>query len=272
MSRVGKKAIAVPSGVTVKVAGRDITAQGPKGSSAMKIPAGTQIVAAGHARMVAYDLHSGDEAWSLVGIPSACCSSPVTDGNVLYFAGGSGGEGDEEFQMPPFDSMLKDLDADKDGSLSRAEAEKAFEGFFDNQDANKDGKVTVDEAPEQFRPHIEALIKRADEDDDDAVTLEEFRAAGPPDRKPPGAPGKGDDQKPAKPAKDAEKPAGEAGKGPRRPDGLFRVLDADGDGQLSSAELDDAASALRKLDADGDGKIGSAEVVKLQPERKKGNE
>lgn len=112
---------------------------------AWKTPAGTQVVAAGHARMVAYDLRSGDEAWSLVGIPSACCSSPVVAEGVLYFAGGSGGEADEEFQMPPFDAMLKDLDADKDGSLARAEAEKAFEGFFDNQDANKDGRITRDE-------------------------------------------------------------------------------------------------------------------------------
>lgn len=38
--------------------------------------------------------------------------------------------------------MLKDLDANKDGVLSREEAEKAFQGFFDNQDANKDGKIT----------------------------------------------------------------------------------------------------------------------------------
>lgn len=112
---------------------------------AWKTPAGTQVVAAGHARMVAYDLRTGDEAWSLVGIPSACCSSPVTDGDVLYFAGGSGSANDEEFQMPPFDAMLKDLDADKDGALSRAEAEKAFEGFFDNQDVNKDGRITRDE-------------------------------------------------------------------------------------------------------------------------------
>jgi outer membrane protein assembly factor BamB len=112
---------------------------------AWKTPSGTQVVAAGHARMVAYDLRSGDEAWSLVGIPSACCSTPVTDGDLLYFAGGSGSANDEEFQMPPFDAMLKDLDADKDGSLSRAEAEKAFEGFFDNQDANKDGRITRDE-------------------------------------------------------------------------------------------------------------------------------
>jgi hypothetical protein len=48
-------------------------------------------------------------------------------------------------------------------------------------------------------------------------------------------------------------------------------LDADGDGQLSSAELDGAADALRKLDADGDGTVAIAEVVKLQPMRKKGN-
>jgi Ca2+-binding EF-hand superfamily protein len=47
--------------------------------------------------------------------------------------------------MPSFDSILKDLDKDKDGALSRDEAEKAFEGFFDNQDANKDGRITRDE-------------------------------------------------------------------------------------------------------------------------------
>lgn len=32
MSRIGKKPIAVPSGVTVKVAGREVTVSGPKGS------------------------------------------------------------------------------------------------------------------------------------------------------------------------------------------------------------------------------------------------
>jgi outer membrane protein assembly factor BamB len=41
--------------------------------------------------------------------------------------------------------MLKNLDKDDDGALSREEAEKEFGGFFDNQDANKDGKVSRDE-------------------------------------------------------------------------------------------------------------------------------
>ena len=104
-----------------------------------------QIVAAGHARIVGYDLKTGTEKWSAGNVPSGCCSSPVIAGNILFFAGGSAGELDIEPQMPSFDSMLGDLDKDKDGALSRDEAEKAFEGFFDNQDANRDGRITRDE-------------------------------------------------------------------------------------------------------------------------------
>lgn len=105
-----------------------------------------QIVAAGHARIVGYDLKTGTEKWSAGNVPSGCCSSPVIAGNILFFAGGSAGESEDiEPQMPSFDSMLVDLDKDKDGALSRDEAERAFEGFFDNQDANKDGRITRDE-------------------------------------------------------------------------------------------------------------------------------
>jgi outer membrane protein assembly factor BamB len=109
-------------------------------------PAGKQVVAAGHARMIGYDLTTGAERWSVAGVPTACCSSPVTADGTLFFAGWSpGGPDDTESQMPSFDGLLKDLDADKDGALSRAEAEKTFEGFFDNQDTNKDGKIARDE-------------------------------------------------------------------------------------------------------------------------------
>ena len=109
-------------------------------------PAGKQVVAAGHARMIGYDLKTGAEKWSVAGMPSGCCSSPVTADGTLFFAGWSpGGPDDKEIQMPTFDALLKDLDTDKDGALSREEAEKAFEGFFDNQDTNKDGKITRDE-------------------------------------------------------------------------------------------------------------------------------
>lgn len=109
-------------------------------------PGGKEVVAAGHARMTAYDLKTGAEKWFLNGLPSACCSSPVAVDGTLFFAGWSpGGPDDAGTQMPTYDSMLKDLDADKDGALSRAEGEQAFQGFFDTQDTNKDGKVTRDE-------------------------------------------------------------------------------------------------------------------------------
>jgi outer membrane protein assembly factor BamB len=109
-------------------------------------PAGKQVVAAGHGRMIAYDLKTGAEKWSLDGMPSGCCPSPVAGDGVLFFAGWSpGGPDDKEFQMPTFDGLLKDLDKNKDGALSRQEADKAFEGFFDSQDTNKDGKITRDE-------------------------------------------------------------------------------------------------------------------------------
>jgi outer membrane protein assembly factor BamB len=98
--------------------------------------------------MVGYDLKTGDEKWAVAGIPSGCCSSPVTADGILYFAGWSPGgpdDPDPAHQMPSYDAMLKQLDADKDGALSKAEAEKTFEGFFDAQDLNKDGKITRDE-------------------------------------------------------------------------------------------------------------------------------
>lgn len=108
-------------------------------------PAGKHIAVAGHARLIGYDLQSGAERWSVAGVPSGCCPSPMVANGLLFFAGGSAGDDDQQAQMPSFDGMLKNLDADKDGALSRDEAEKAFGGFFDNQDANKDGKVSRDE-------------------------------------------------------------------------------------------------------------------------------
>lgn len=108
---------------------------------------GKQLAVAGHARLAGYDLSTGNEAWTVSGIPSGCCASPVIAGSKLYFAGSSPGGTDDgkPSQMPTFDGMLKDLDKDKDGALAKGEAEQAFGGFFDNQDANKDGKVTREE-------------------------------------------------------------------------------------------------------------------------------
>lgn len=110
-------------------------------------PGGKQIVAAGLQRMVGYDLKTGDEKWSVAGMPSASCTTPViADGNLMY-AGWSPGDPEEKgFQLPKFDDLLKMAGAEKEGHLTREAAEKTpFKNFFNSFDANKDGKLTRDE-------------------------------------------------------------------------------------------------------------------------------
>lgn len=128
--------------------------------------AGKQVAAAGHVQMVGYDLASGAEKWKFTGMPSACCASPVIADGKLFFAGSSSSGAEEastNSQMHSYDKLLTDLDANKDGTISRAEGEKAFQGFFDNQDANKDGFVS--------REEYEAILKFIAEGQSSAFAL-----------------------------------------------------------------------------------------------------
>ncbi len=106
-----------------------------------------QIVCGGYGRMVSYDLQTGEEKWSVVGMPSATCPTPVVGDGMLYFSGWSPGDSeDSEFKFPKFDDLLSSGDANKDGQISREESEKTFlKGFFDNNDTNKDGQITLEE-------------------------------------------------------------------------------------------------------------------------------
>src|SRR5262245_26368642 len=109
-------------------------------------PAGKQVVVAGHARLIAYDLKTGAEKWWVVGIPAGTCASPVVAEGRLLFAGHSPGGPEDEFKMPTFDELLKKFDTDKDGVISRDEVKSTMvEDFFDAWDMNKDGKITRDE-------------------------------------------------------------------------------------------------------------------------------
>src|SRR6185312_8996367 len=108
---------------------------------------GTQIVAPGYGKMIGYNLKSGAEDWFVEGMPASCCASPTASDNNLYFAAwGPGDPDDKDFQMPTFDSILKDADTDHDGVLSKDESLKTpFKDLFDNNDLNHDGKLTRDE-------------------------------------------------------------------------------------------------------------------------------
>ncbi len=129
-------------------------------------PNGKQVVVAGHARLIGYDLKTGTEKWSVAGTPSGCCSSPVVADGTLFFAGWSPGGPDDvkENQVPTYDSVLKETDTNKDEILTREEVEKTpFKDFFDGTDANKDGKIT--------RAEWDAIIKYMSEGINNAFAL-----------------------------------------------------------------------------------------------------
>lgn len=106
-----------------------------------------QIVCGGYGKMVSYDLKTGDEKWTITGMPSATCTTAVVGEGMLFFGGWSPGDAeDKDFKMPSFDELLKQGDDNKDGKISREESEKTFlKGFFDSNDTNKDGFIMRDE-------------------------------------------------------------------------------------------------------------------------------
>ncbi len=109
-------------------------------------PEGKQVVAAGHGRLIGYDLANGDEKWFVDGMPTSCCASPVTaDGNLYFAAWSPGAAGDKSFQLPPFKLLLL-ADGDGDGLIGRNELAKSpLHNFFDTIDADKDGGITQQE-------------------------------------------------------------------------------------------------------------------------------
>lgn len=76
-------------------------------------------------------------------------------------------------------SFFERLDTNKDGQVSRAEAEVAGQQFFDRLDANKDNEVTAQETDDGTRvmreEELGARFKTLDKNGDGRLTLEEAK-------------------------------------------------------------------------------------------------
>ena len=101
----------------------------------------TLLIVPGTLRLVAYEIEKGTEAWRADGLPNELCTTPVTDGRLIYTGGWTMGSG--VGRMPAFDDVLANLVTNHDGLISRAEATGGpAQMHFPYIDANKDGVIT----------------------------------------------------------------------------------------------------------------------------------
>jgi Ca2+-binding EF-hand superfamily protein len=117
-------------------------------------------------------------------------------------------------------------------------------------DKNDDGQLTRDELPERMH----GLFDRADTDKNGLLTAGEIRKAA---------------QATVAPA------ARNRDEGPNfmRLDPILTALDTNSDGEISAAEIEAAATSLKKLDKNGDGKLSEDEVrPNFGPRRGRGPE
>jgi Ca2+-binding EF-hand superfamily protein len=165
---------------------------------------------------------------------------------------------------------------------SGAAQRETFETLFDRTDSNSDGKLTKSEVPED-RQVMRAVLERAG---GESIAKEQFvrgmmaamaQGAGQPPRpegapRPEGGPRPDGAPRPEGARPDGPRPEGARPEGGpfRRPEGappfgppgggLFGALDADRNGELSTAEIVAAGTALLKLDRNNDGKLTPDEV------------
>ena len=102
-----------------------------------------EVVMSGSIKLKAYDLKTGAERWSLAGMPSFACTTPVVGEGLLFFAGWSPGK--EANTMPTWAAMSQ-MDKNKDGALTPDELKGTeMESFFRSLDGNRDGKITKED-------------------------------------------------------------------------------------------------------------------------------
>ena len=99
-----------------------------------------ELIVPGSFQMMSYNIDTGKLIWTLRGLTYQVKSSPVIDGDTLYFNGWApGGEPSERIELPNFQKMLEANDKNGDGKIARSEIPKEWQpANWEMQDLNKD--------------------------------------------------------------------------------------------------------------------------------------
>jgi Ca2+-binding EF-hand superfamily protein len=155
------------------------------------------------------------------------------------------------------------LAAQEDSQRPRRESA----ALFGQLDSNNDGVLTKDEVPQRRQRLFSRLLNGSDKDKDGKLSRGEFAAGLNDDENRAGEPD-------ARPAGDRQAARDGAGRGPAGQRGammagtaVLRALDADGDGSISTSEIEGAVAALKKLDKNSDGQLTRQELESTLTDR-----
>ncbi len=104
----------------------------------------TQVIVPGSYRMTSYT-PAGRELWRVDGLTYQVKSGAVLDGERIYFSGWApGGEPAVRLELPGFEHMQRNYDANADGELSRDEVpEDWLPGNWEMHDRNKNSTMNA---------------------------------------------------------------------------------------------------------------------------------
>jgi outer membrane protein assembly factor BamB len=107
-----------------------------------------QILLPGSFLLTSYDAATGKKLWWVGGLSFEMKSTPVISGDTIYVNGYGAPVNDpgNKVTVPPAEDVWKTADADKNGTLSKAEFPKFTPAFwFTVADLNENGEITQDE-------------------------------------------------------------------------------------------------------------------------------
>jgi len=103
-----------------------------------------EVVMPSALKLKSYDVKTGQERWSLAGMPATVCTTPVTGDGLLFFGGW--GPGKEPGSGPTWEWLAGQFDKNKDGAITPDEVKGTkMETFFRSLDFNRDGKITKED-------------------------------------------------------------------------------------------------------------------------------